>query len=101
MKLTESDPSLAFPLVEGEAPIRAQVVYAARNEMAVTLEDVLARRIGLQLIGWRLAVRAASVTAALLRRELGWSAAPRSAAWRMRFGPVLGIAGSTFWMWDG
>jgi glycerol-3-phosphate dehydrogenase len=80
MKLTESDPSLALPLVEGEAPIRAQVVYAARNEMAVTIEDVLARRVGLQLIGWRLAILAAPVAAALLRRELGWSAAEETAA---------------------
>jgi len=80
MKLAESDPSLALPLVEGEAPICAQVVYAARSEMAMTIEDVLARRIGLQLIGWRLAVRATPVAAALLRRELGWSAADETAA---------------------
>jgi glycerol-3-phosphate dehydrogenase len=80
MKLAESDPSLALPLVEGEAPIRAQVVYAARHEMAVTLEDVLARRVGLQLIGWRLAIRAASVAAELLGSELGWSAAEQTAA---------------------
>ena len=44
LRLAESDPSLVLPLVQGEAPIRAQVVYAARNEMAVTIEDVLARR---------------------------------------------------------
>ena len=80
MKLADSDPSLALPLVEGEAPIRAQVVYAARHEMAVTLEDVLARRVGLQLIGWRLAIRAASVAAELLGSELGWSAAEQTAA---------------------
>ena len=80
MKMAESDPSLALPLVQGEAPIRAQVVYAARNEMAVTVEDVLARRIGLQLIGWRLAIRAAPVIAALLGREFGWSAAEEAAA---------------------
>ena len=80
LKMAESDPSLALPLVQGEAPIRAQVVYAARNEMAVTVEDVLARRIGLQLIGWRLAIRATPVVAALLRRELGWSAAEEVAA---------------------
>jgi glycerol-3-phosphate dehydrogenase len=80
VKLAESDPSLALPLVEGEAPIRAQVVYAARHEMAVTLEDVLARRIGLQLIGWRLAIRASSVAAELLGSELGWSAAEQAAA---------------------
>lgn len=80
LKLTESDPSLALPLVEGEAPIRAQVVYAARNEMALTVEDVLARRIGLQFIGWRPAIRAARLTAALLARELGWNAAEEVAA---------------------
>ena len=71
--LVDSDPSLALPLVEGEAPIRAQVVYAVRHEMALTIEDVLARRIGLQLFGWRLAIEAAPTVAALLRGELGWS----------------------------
>jgi glycerol-3-phosphate dehydrogenase len=59
--------------VEGEAPIRAQVIYAVREEMATTMEDVIARRIGLQNYGWRLAIRAAPSVAALLRRELGWS----------------------------
>lgn len=80
LALVKSDPSLALPLVEGQTPIRAQVVYAARNEMALTIEDVLARRIGLQLFGWRLAVRATPVVAALLRRELGWSDAQEAAA---------------------
>lgn len=80
LKLAESDPSLALPLVEGQAPIRAQVVYAVRNEMALTVEDVLARRIGLQLFGWRLAIRATPVVAALLGREIGWSAAEEAAA---------------------
>jgi glycerol-3-phosphate dehydrogenase len=80
LKLAESDPSLALPLVEGEAPIRAQVVYAARNEMALTIEDVLARRIGLQTIAWRSAIRATAVVGALLGRELCWSAAEQTAA---------------------
>jgi glycerol-3-phosphate dehydrogenase len=74
LELTKSDKSLALPLVEGEAPIRAQVVYAVRHEMARTLEDVLARRIGLQLYGWRLAIDAAPVAAALMGQELGWNA---------------------------
>ncbi len=74
LELAKSDTSLALPLVEGEAPIRAQVVYAVRHEMARTLEDVLARRIGLQLYGWRLAIDAAPVAAALMGDELGWSA---------------------------
>ena len=95
-KMAESDPSLALPLVQGEAPIRAQVVYAVRNEMARTIEDVLARRIGLQLTGWRLAIRAAPVTASLLRRELGWSAAEEAAAIDQYVGKVnhmLEVAG--------
>lgn len=80
LALVNSDASLALPLVEGQAPIRAQVVYAARKEMALTIEDVLARRIGLQLYGWRLAIRATPVVAALLRRELGWSGAQEAKA---------------------
>jgi len=73
LELAKSDKSLALPLVEGEAPIRAQVVYAVRHEMARTLEDVLARRIGLQLYGWRLAIAAAPLAAALMGHELDWS----------------------------
>jgi glycerol-3-phosphate dehydrogenase len=74
LALSKSDKSLALPLVEGEAPIRAQVVYAMRHEMARTLEDVVARRIGLQLYGWRLAIDAVPLAAALMGHELGWSA---------------------------
>ena len=73
LDLTVFDPSLASPLVEGQAPIRAQVVYAVRREMALTVEDVLARRIGLETYGWRLAIHAAPSVAALLRQELRWS----------------------------
>ena len=57
----------------GFSPIRAEIVYAAREEMAMTLEDVLGRRTGLQLMDWRAAREAASVTGALLAKELGWS----------------------------
>ena len=34
----------------------------------------LARRIGLQLYAWRLAIQAAPVAAALMGHELGWTA---------------------------
>jgi glycerol-3-phosphate dehydrogenase len=73
LELARSDRSLALPLVDGALPIRAQVVYALRQEMAATIEDVLARRIGLQLFDWRLAIQAAPAVAALLGHELGWS----------------------------
>jgi glycerol-3-phosphate dehydrogenase len=72
MKIAAVDPDLARPLLEGLAPIRAEVVFAARDELAIFIEDVLARRIGLQLYGWRDAIRVAPVVAELLARELDW-----------------------------
>jgi glycerol-3-phosphate dehydrogenase len=80
LKLVKVDPEFGRPLLEGLAPIRAEVVFAAREELAVTIEDVLARRIGLQLYGWRDAIRAAPAVAELLARELGWSESARQQA---------------------
>lgn len=75
MELIHQDASLAEPLSDGLAPIRAEVVFAARDEMAVTVEDFLGRRIGLQLYSWRASIRTAPVVASLLARELGWNRA--------------------------
>jgi glycerol-3-phosphate dehydrogenase len=71
---------LREPLVKGLAPLRAEVAFAARLEMAMTIEDVLARRIGLQFYGWTEAIAAAPVTADILASELGWSEADRDHA---------------------
>jgi glycerol-3-phosphate dehydrogenase len=60
-------------IVTGAPPIQAEIVYCIRQEMAVTIEDVLARRIGLQYFGWKLAIEAAPVVASHLARELAWS----------------------------
>jgi glycerol-3-phosphate dehydrogenase len=78
--LTASDPDLGEPLVKGLAPLRAEVAFAARFELAMTIEDVLARRIGLQFYGWNEAIAAAPPTADLLARELGWPEADRDRA---------------------
>ena len=77
LELAEKEPDLARPLVEGLAPIRAEVIFGAREELAATIEDVLARRIGLQVYGWRDAMRAAPDVADLLARQLGWPEAAR------------------------
>ena len=82
------DKSLALPLVDGAASIRAQVVYAVRKEMAVTIEDVLVRRIGLQLFDWRLAIRASAAVASLLRIELGWTLEEEQTALEQYVGKV-------------
>jgi glycerol-3-phosphate dehydrogenase len=73
VELAKNDPNLAGPIVPGFAPLRAEVAYCARNEMAVTIEDILTRRTGLQFLSWRAAISAAAPTAAILARELGWS----------------------------
>ena len=78
MQLTEQHADLMAPLVKGFAPLRAEVVYGARNEMAASIEDVLARRIGLQFYSWRDAIKAAPAAAQLLAREFGWTDAATS-----------------------
>lgn len=67
------DAKLLAPIVEGFPAIRAEVVFCAREEMAQTIEDILARRIGLQLYDWRLSIAAAPVVGELLAEELRWS----------------------------
>jgi glycerol-3-phosphate dehydrogenase len=73
VELAKNDPNLDGPIVPGFAPLRAEVAYCARNEMALTIEDILTRRTGLQFLSWRAAISAAAPTAAILARELGWS----------------------------
>jgi glycerol-3-phosphate dehydrogenase len=73
MDLASEEPELATPMVAGLAPMRAEAVFAIRDEMAVSIEDILSRRIGLQSHSWKHAIRAAPVIAELLARELGWS----------------------------
>ncbi|MGC1255226.1 MAG: FAD-dependent oxidoreductase [Candidatus Acidiferrales bacterium] len=80
LDFAKNEKGLAQPLVEGLGPIRAEVIFGAREELAVTIEDVLARRTGLQMYGWREAMRAAPTVADLLARELGWPEAAKREA---------------------
>ena len=70
--LVAADPSLGEPLVPGMPYLRAEAVYAARHEMAVTLDDVLSRRTRALLFDREAALTAAPAAAALLAGELGW-----------------------------
>jgi glycerol-3-phosphate dehydrogenase len=56
---------------------RREVVWAVRNEMARTVEDVLARRTRALFLDARAAIEAAPIVAALMARELG-----RDDAWK-------------------
>ena len=52
----------------------AEVVWAARHELARTVEDVLARRVRMLFLDAAAALRAAPAVAALLAQELGFDA---------------------------
>jgi len=74
LHLTREEPSLGEPIMPGLPPLRAEIVYGIREEMAATVDDVLARRTGLEILSWRAAREAAPLASALLAKELGWSA---------------------------
>jgi glycerol-3-phosphate dehydrogenase len=77
LDMIRSDPTLGTRL-DGALPIvGAEVVWAARFEMARTVEDALARRTRALFLNARAAVRMAPRTAELLAGELG-----RDEAWR-------------------
>jgi glycerol-3-phosphate dehydrogenase len=73
LALASENSALLDPILEGRPAIKAEVVHAVRHEMAATVEDVLARRIGMQLYSWRDAIQAAPVVGALIAEELSWT----------------------------
>jgi glycerol-3-phosphate dehydrogenase len=75
LQLAVEQPALMQPIFVGQAPLRAEIVFAIREEMAQSIEDILARRVGLQVYDWRLSIQAAPVVAFHLAQELGWSPA--------------------------
>ena len=68
--LAAESPELAAPLCEGTDVTGAQVAWAARHEMARTVEDVLSRRTRLLLLDAKAAVAAAPTAAQILASEL-------------------------------
>jgi glycerol-3-phosphate dehydrogenase len=74
-----ADPTTGEALVPGLPYRRAEALYAARYEMAVTVDDVLSRRTRSRLLGRAATAVAAHDVAELLASELGWSEAERAA----------------------
>ena len=66
---------LGRALAEGHPYLEAEVVYAARHEMAERVVDILARRTPLALLDTAAATAAAPRVLELMARELGWSSA--------------------------
>lgn len=80
LQLTLENRDLAQPIVPTNPAIQAEVVYCVRHELAATIEDVLARRLGVQFYSWRDAIHAAPVVGSLMAQELHWSDAEAKSA---------------------
>jgi glycerol-3-phosphate dehydrogenase len=70
--MVHGDPAMGAPMVEGLPYLRAEAVYAARYEMAHTLDDVLARRTRALLLARDETAGVADDVARLVAGELGW-----------------------------
>lgn len=69
--IIDKDPKLGEKIIETYPFLKAEVVWAVRNEMARTLEDFLARRIRLLFIDANASIEAAPIVAKLMADELG------------------------------
>ena len=76
--LCDKDRSLGEPLSESLPYSKAEAVFAARHEMAYTLEDILSRRTRATILDREAASRAAPIVAALVAPELGWDEAEQA-----------------------
>jgi glycerol-3-phosphate dehydrogenase len=77
LEIAASDPELAKPLHADLPYTGAEIAWAAREEMALDLDDALARRTRSLLLDASAAIEAAPRAAAILAAELG-----RDASWQ-------------------
>ncbi|MCB0958427.1 MAG: glycerol-3-phosphate dehydrogenase/oxidase [Acidimicrobiales bacterium] len=71
LALAEADPTLREPLVAGLPYLKAEAVYAARHEMARSVDDVLSRRTRARLLARDASAAAAAEVGALIGPVLG------------------------------
>ena len=73
--LVKEDPSLGEPLDPSLPYLKGEVIWAARHEMARTVEDILSRRTRFLLLDAKSALKSAPIVASLMAKELGQSKA--------------------------
>lgn len=78
LDLVAGDATLGARLVDDLPYIAAEVIWACRAELALTLEDVLARRTRIAIEERTRGLDAAAAVARLMAAELGWSDAART-----------------------
>ena len=79
LECVREDPTLAELLIADLPYIRAEVVYACRHEMAMTADDILARRTSIALEDKRRGMGALDSVLDLMAKELHWSSEQRIA----------------------
>jgi len=72
LQLINWEPELGKALIEGQPYVGAEFVYAATNEMATSLVDILTRRTRAHLHDARSTLASARVIAELVAPHLGW-----------------------------
>ncbi len=73
-ELIGADPALGESICEGRDEVAAQIIHGVREEMALSLEDIVFRRTGLGTLG-NPGSAALSKAANLMGEELGWGEA--------------------------
>ena len=74
-KLASQRPDLNEKIHPAFSHIKAEVVWAVRNEMAMTIEDVLARRLRILFLNAKVAIEMAPEVGRLICAELGYDRA--------------------------
>jgi glycerol-3-phosphate dehydrogenase len=77
-KLIEAESRLGERLHVDLPYLKAEVVWAARHEMARTVEDILARHLRALFLNARAAIEMAPAVAEIMASELGWDEVTRS-----------------------
>ena len=77
-KLIETDAGLGEPLHAALPYVKAEVIWAVRQEMGRTVEDILARRTRALFLNARAALAMAPAVADLMASELGWDEVTRT-----------------------
>ncbi len=72
IRLAQSDPALAKPVVPGHPAVMAEIVHATRREMAITLGDLLIRRTHLFYEASDHALDQIPLVADVAAAEMGW-----------------------------
>ncbi|HLI70179.1 MAG TPA: glycerol-3-phosphate dehydrogenase/oxidase [Ktedonobacteraceae bacterium] len=73
LDLLQEDPTLGTRLIDDLPYIRAEVIYACRQEMALTPDDILARRTSITIEDQHQGLGIVEEVVALMARELAWS----------------------------